>query len=1102
MAGGNVKGISVEIGGNTTKLTKALNSVRRETNSVQKELKEVERLLKLDPGNVELLAQKEQLLAKQFDITKSKLEGLRKAKELTDKDMQNGTEVNEKEYRLLQREIVNTEQALKQMENATESVNDAIDKVGKSADDTGDSLGKMSGAEKNISGTGKALGALKTIGSGVGTAMTAVAGATAAAGGALIAAAETTREYREDMNRLDAAFVSAGKTADSARQSYSDFYAVLGESDRSVEAVNHLAKLCNTEEELAQWSTICAGVSATFGDSLPIEGLTEAANETAKVGQVTGPLADALNWAGISEDKFNRQLALCNSEQERAALITSTLAGTYQTAAAEFENMNADVMASREATLQLNEAMATIGAAVEPILTKLKLMGAEAFEGIANGINLLLNGNIEEGINNLSSSISNALTIVTKTLGNALPTIMPIAVTIITELANALVASLPILVQTLVGNLPIFVDGLVQIFDGLVAALPGLVQILAGSLPTLIPQIVDGLVNMFVSVADYLPSIIQPLLAQLPAILETIASSLSENLPVLIGTLTNLIIGIVNMLPEMIEPIITLLPTLISSVIEALISNLPMIITGLAKIVAAIVIALPGILVTLGESFINIITTYFSAAWEGIKSIFSQLSPWFGEKFAEAGNAVKSAWNGITSFFGSIWGGIQGIFSSVGSWFLNKFTEAKTNITQAWNTVTSFFSDIWEKIKSVFQPGAFTEIGNNLVAGLWDGISSSWNWLIGHISDWCGNILDSVLSFFGINSPSRVMRDEVGAMLVEGIAVGIKENSGEVSEEFQKLLDDLKLQKDLNLVDEAEYYRELEKLRDTYLEKGTKDWWDYTKEIIDYESSLTDELKDNIISAYEDIADTAAKKIEDLQNKQESFAASLRRDDLYETNTLFTLNGEEFTETSLKNWDKENEKLRAYNDTLSQTSERLQGIFGEDTESYNAMLELLRSDPFGEGGKTLELMKNATDEELQKFVSGWQENQRLTMNIAEQSYQNEAEAVQKGFIDTLTEKLKNLPEEFKTTGETAAEFFGEGFMESIGTVLDGIKESLAATLGSMSVGDFSRSLSGMGASVDQSKTNNITINSYGNNPADMAWNNKKTINSLILAGEL
>lgn len=1102
MAGGNVEGISVEIGGNTTKLTKALDSVKYETNSIQKELKEVERLLKLDPGNVELLAQKEQLLAKQFDITKSKLEGLRKAKELTDKDMQNGTEVNEKEYRLLQREIVNTEQALKQMENATESVNDAIDKVGKSADDTGDSLGKMSGAEKNISGTGKALGALKTIGSGVGTAMTAVAGATVAAGGALIAAAETTREYREDMNRLDAAFVSAGKTADSARQSYSDFYAVLGESDRSVEAVNHLAKLCNTEEELAQWSTICAGVSATFGDSLPIEGLTEAANETAKVGQVTGPLADALNWAGISEDKFNRQLALCNSEQERAALITSTLAGTYQTAAAEFENMNADVMASREATLQLNEAMATIGAAVEPILTKLKLMGAEAFEGIANGINLLLNGNIEEGINNLSSSISNALTIVTKTLGNALPTIMPIAVTIITELANALVASLPILVQTLVGNLPIFVDGLVQIFDGLVAALPGLVQILAGSLPTLIPQIVDGLVNMFVSVADYLPSIIQPLLAQLPAILETIASSLSENLPVLIGTLTNLIIGIVNMLPEMIEPIITLLPTLISSVIEALISNLPMIITGLAKIVAAIVIALPGILVTLGESFINIITTYFSAAWEGIKSIFSQLSPWFGEKFAEAGNAVKSAWNGITSFFGSIWGGIQGIFSSVGSWFLNKFTEAKTNITQAWNTVTSFFSDIWEKIKSVFQPGAFIEIGKNLVAGLWDGISSNWNWLIGHISDWCGNILDSVLSFFGINSPSRVMRDEVGAMLVEGIAVGIKENSGEVSEEFQKLLDDLKLQKDLNLVDEAEYYRELEKLRDTYLEKGTKDWWDYTKQLIDYESSLTDELKDNIISAYEEIADTAAKKIEDLQNKQESFADSLRSDELYETNTLFTLNGEEFTETSLKNWDKENEKLRAYNDTLSQTSERLQGIFGEDTESYNAMLELLRSDPFGEGGKTLELMKNATDEELQKFVSGWQENQRLTMNIAEQSYQNEAEAVQKGFIDTLTEKLKNLPEEFKTTGETAAEFFGEGFMESIGTVLDGIKESLAATLGSMSVGDFSRSLSGIGASVDQSKTNNITINSYGNNPADMAWNNKKTINSLILAGEL
>ena len=81
---------------------------------------------------------------------------------------------------------------------------------------------------------------------------------------------------------------------------------------------------------MSQWTDIAAGVWATFGDSLPIEGLTEASNETAKTGKLTGVLADALNWAGISEDDFQSSLDGCNSEQERAALITDTLNGLYK----------------------------------------------------------------------------------------------------------------------------------------------------------------------------------------------------------------------------------------------------------------------------------------------------------------------------------------------------------------------------------------------------------------------------------------------------------------------------------------------------------------------------------------------------------------------------------------------------------------------------------------------------------------------------------------------------------------------------------------------------------------------------------------------------
>ena len=96
---------------------------------------------------------------------------------------------------------------------------------------------------------------------------------------------------------------------------------------------------------MSEWTTICEGVYATFGDSLPIEGLTEAANETAKTGTVTGSLADALNWAGISEDEFNEKLAACNNEAEREALIRSTLTGVYDEAAAGYEKNAAGILA-------------------------------------------------------------------------------------------------------------------------------------------------------------------------------------------------------------------------------------------------------------------------------------------------------------------------------------------------------------------------------------------------------------------------------------------------------------------------------------------------------------------------------------------------------------------------------------------------------------------------------------------------------------------------------------------------------------------------------------------------------------------------------------
>jgi gas vesicle protein len=234
--------------------------------------------------------------------------------------------------------------------------NTALDETTEKAKDSG---------KETESAFSKIGGAAKKIATGIGAAGVAI-------GGAFIGAVEGTREYRIEMGKLDTAFVTNGHSSESAKKTYSELNAVLGDSGQAVEASNHLALLTDNEKDLQTWTDICTGVYATFGDSLPIEGLTEAANETAKVGQVTGPLADALNWAGISEDEFNEKLSACTSEQERQKLIMETLNNTYDNASEQYKKTNKDIIESEKANERLKDALAKVGEVGEPVMTAIK----------------------------------------------------------------------------------------------------------------------------------------------------------------------------------------------------------------------------------------------------------------------------------------------------------------------------------------------------------------------------------------------------------------------------------------------------------------------------------------------------------------------------------------------------------------------------------------------------------------------------------------------------------------------------------------------------------------------------------------------------------
>ena len=226
----------------------------------------------------------------------------------------------------------------------------------------------------------KQEGAFGKIGKSAAKVGKAVAGAGTVMSGAFIAAVEGTREYRVSMGKLETAFTTSGHSAETARSTYQTLNSVLGDSDVAVEAANHLAKLTDNQKDLNTWTDICTGVFATFGDSLPIEGLTEAANETAKTGQLTGSLADSLNWAGIQEDEFQQKLDGCSTEQERQKLITETLNDLYSESAETYKKNNKELIEAEAANGRLKDAMAALGDAGEPIMTAIK----NAISGMAD----------------------------------------------------------------------------------------------------------------------------------------------------------------------------------------------------------------------------------------------------------------------------------------------------------------------------------------------------------------------------------------------------------------------------------------------------------------------------------------------------------------------------------------------------------------------------------------------------------------------------------------------------------------------------------------------------------------------------------------------
>lgn len=376
-----------------------LTNISQQVRTLGSEMKAVTSAFDENDQSQAKLTQQSQVLTKQIEAQRQKLELLQKG---LDASAQKYGENDTKTLKWAQ--AVNSATAdLNKMRQQLDKTESAMDDLGDSMDDVGSSAGGLGG----LTGSGGLGGLLSSGGLGgllsKGFAVGAVVSGIKEVTGAMFDLVDSTQEYRSIMASLEVSSQTAGYTAEQTAQTYERLQSVLGDQQTAATATANLQSIGLSQEQLMTVTDAAIGAWAKYGDSIPIDGLAEAINETIQAGTVTGSFADVLNWAGTNEDDFNAKLQAANSTSERANIVMQELAnqGLTQAGQAWIEN-NQDIVENNKSTDKLNQAWARLGSAVAPLVANLRSLAAD-------GINFLIDTG-ENAVSFFSSLPEKALT--------------------------------------------------------------------------------------------------------------------------------------------------------------------------------------------------------------------------------------------------------------------------------------------------------------------------------------------------------------------------------------------------------------------------------------------------------------------------------------------------------------------------------------------------------------------------------------------------------------------------------------------------------------------------------------------------------------------
>ncbi|BFK56546.1 phage tail tape measure protein [Ruminococcus bicirculans (ex Wegman et al. 2014)] len=748
-----IKGITVEIGGDTTGLDKALKTVNTSIRSTQSALKDVNRLLKLDPSNTELLSQKQRLLKDAIAATKEKLDSLKVAQEQAKQQLENG-ELGQDKYDALQREIVETEEELRRLQQEAATTNTALSKI----DVAGQ---KMETVGNSIAGAGKKMMGVTTVIGGVG-----------------VAAVKTAADFDSAMSQVAAVSGATGKDFDALRNKAREMGAKTKFSaTEAAEAMNYMAMAgWKTEdmldgiegvmnlaaasgEDLATTSDIVTDALTAFGlsakDSGHFADILAAASSNANTNvsmmgetfKYCAPIAGALGFS--AEDTAEAIGLMANagikSSQAGTALrtIMNNLAGDVKISGKAIGDVTIATTNADGSMRDLSDILADCRSAFGNLTESEKAQAAESLVGknAMSGFLALMNAG-QGDIDKLSSAIDNCDGSAEKmamTMQDNLAGQLTILKSQLQELAISFGDILMPAIRSIVSKLQGFVDKLNGMDEGtkrtivtiaLLVASIGPLLVIIGTAISKIGVAMQGFVKLANGISKLkiaiqggtgvlgklgaaLGGISAPVLAVVAVIAVLVAAFVhlwktNEGFrDAIIGTWNRIkdtisgfcqgIVDRLNALGFQFTDIVDVLKTAWDGFCQILAPIFEGVFNNIANILSTVTGVITGIL----DVFIGIFTGNWSQAWTGVKEIFS------------------SIWNGISSFFTNILNVIKGVADVVLGWFGTSWNEVWTNIKTffegIWNSIATFFTTIWETLKNVVTVGIMA-IGSILSA--------------------------------------------------------------------------------------------------------------------------------------------------------------------------------------------------------------------------------------------------------------------------------------------------------------------------------------------------------------------------------------------------